>query len=123
MVTAVGPRGEEWGRLIVPRAPVDAGRTGMVLERAAAALALNRMIERDRSGLHQQAQSGLIDDVLRELVTDERGNRSPRRCSGPSQGGEVFPDRGARVDSPVTPSIPSPTNAATSRFWTRWFTR
>ena len=44
----------------------------MVLERAAAALALNRMIERDRSGLHQQAQSGLIDDVLRNRVTDER---------------------------------------------------
>jgi PucR family transcriptional regulator, purine catabolism regulatory protein len=71
-VTAVGPRGEEWGRLIVPRPPSDAGRTGMVLERAAAALALNRMIERDRSGLHQQAQSGLIDDVLRERVSDER---------------------------------------------------
>jgi PucR family transcriptional regulator, purine catabolism regulatory protein len=71
-VTAVGPRGEEWGRLIVPRAPADAGRTGMVLERAAAALALHRMIERDRTGLHQQAQSGLIDDVLRERVTDER---------------------------------------------------
>jgi purine catabolism regulator len=44
----------------------------MVLERAAAALALNRMIERDRSGLHQQAQSGLIDDVIRNRVTDER---------------------------------------------------
>jgi purine catabolism regulator len=71
-VTAVGPRGEEWGRLIVPRAPVNARRTGMVLERASAALALNRMIERDRSGLHQQAQSGLIDDVLRERVSDER---------------------------------------------------
>lgn len=70
--TAVGPRGEEWGRLIVPRAPVNARRTGMVLERASAALALNRMIERDRSGLHQQAQSGLIDDVLRERVSDER---------------------------------------------------
>lgn len=71
-VTAVGPRGEEWGRLIVPRAPADVARTGMVLERAAAALALHRMIERDRTGLHQQAQSGLIDDVLRERVTDER---------------------------------------------------
>ncbi len=71
-VTAVGPRGEEWGRLIVPRVPADVARTGMVLERAAAALALNRMIERDRSGLHQQAQSGLIDDVLRNRVNDER---------------------------------------------------
>jgi purine catabolism regulator len=71
-MTPVGPRGEEWGRLVVPRLPADASRAKMVLERAAAALALNRMIERDRSGLHQQAQSGLIDDVIRNRVTDER---------------------------------------------------
>ncbi len=71
-VTAVGPRGEEWGRLIAPKAPADAARTRMVLERASAALALHRMIERDRSGLHQQAQSGLIDDVLRDRVTYDR---------------------------------------------------
>jgi purine catabolism regulator len=71
-MTSVGPRGEEWGRLVVPRLPADASRAKMVLERAAAALALNRMVERDRTGLHQQAQSGLIDDVIRNRVTDER---------------------------------------------------
>ncbi|MHA3024639.1 PucR family transcriptional regulator [Mycobacterium sp. BMJ-28] len=71
-VTAVGPRTEEWGRLIVPRRPGDAARTQMVLERAGVALALHRMIERDRSGLAHQAQSGLIDDVLRSRITDEQ---------------------------------------------------
>jgi len=71
-MTPVGPRGEEWGRLVVPHFPADASRAKMVLERAAAALALNRMIERDRSGLRQQAQSGLIDDVIRNRVTDDR---------------------------------------------------
>lgn len=71
-MTAVGPRGEEWGRLIVPRVPADTARAKMVLERASSALALDRMIERDRSGLHQQAQSGLIDDVLRNRMSDER---------------------------------------------------
>ena len=30
------------------------------------------MIERDRTGLHQQAQSGLIDEVLRDRMSDER---------------------------------------------------
>ena len=70
--TPVGPRAEEWGRLVVPHAPADPGRATMVLERAAAALALHRMIERDRSSLQQQAQSGLIDDVLRGRITDER---------------------------------------------------
>ncbi|MET4431645.1 MULTISPECIES: PucR family transcriptional regulator [unclassified Mycolicibacterium] len=71
-VTSVGPRSEEWGRLIVPRQAADPARAKRVLERAAAALAMHRMIERDRSGLHQQAQSGLIDNVLRSRITDER---------------------------------------------------
>lgn len=71
-VTPVGPRAEQWGRLIVPQPVVDPDRTRMVLERAAVALALQRMIERDRTGLHHQAQSGLIEDVLRGRITDER---------------------------------------------------
>ncbi|MFC7671818.1 PucR family transcriptional regulator [Mycolicibacterium sp. GCM10028919] len=71
VVTSVGPRAEEWGRLIVPRRPADAARARRVLERASAALALHRMIERDRSGLHQQAQSGLIDDIVRGRITDD----------------------------------------------------
>jgi len=71
-VTSVGPRGEEWGRLIVPRDPADRDRASMVLERAAAALALHRMMERNRTGLQQQAQSGLIDDVLQGRITDDR---------------------------------------------------
>jgi PucR family transcriptional regulator, purine catabolism regulatory protein len=71
-VTAVGPRAEQWGRLIVPQPSPDPDRTRMVLERAAVALALHRMIERDRTGLHHQAQSGLIDDVSRGRIADER---------------------------------------------------
>lgn len=70
-MTAVGPRTQEWGRLIVPRPPSDGSRTQMVLERAGVALALHRMIERDRTGLAHQAQTGLIDDVLASRITDE----------------------------------------------------
>lgn len=70
--TLVGPRGQEWGRLIIPHAPGDRLRARMVLERAAAALALNRMIERDRTGLQHQAHSGLIDDVLQHRLTSGR---------------------------------------------------
>lgn len=72
VATAVGPRGEQWGRLIVPEQPADRDRAVRVLERAATALALHRMMERARSGLYQRAQSGLIEDVLRGRITDER---------------------------------------------------
>lgn len=72
VITSVGLRGEEWGRLLIPSPPAEPGRARMVLERAATALALHRMIEQNRTGLHQQAQSGLIDDVLQGRIADER---------------------------------------------------
>jgi purine catabolism regulator len=72
MTTAVGLRSEEWGRLIIPRTPADPARAKKVLERASAALAMHRMIEHDQSRMEHQAQSGLIDDVLRNRITDGR---------------------------------------------------
>ncbi|MBS1692910.1 MAG: PucR family transcriptional regulator [Actinobacteria bacterium] len=71
-VSPVGPRGEDWGRLIIPRAPRTPAKAKMVLERAAQALALHRMAERGRSGLEHQAQTGLIEDVLQGRITDDR---------------------------------------------------
>ncbi|WP_349270126.1 hypothetical protein MPNTM1_00873 [Mycolicibacterium parafortuitum] len=70
--TDVGPRFQQWGRLVVPYAPADAQRATTVLERAAAALAMHRMVEQNRTGLQHQAQSGLIDDVLRGRIVDDR---------------------------------------------------
>ncbi|MGV9796947.1 PucR family transcriptional regulator [Mycobacterium sp. NPDC003449] len=70
--TAVGPRTEEWGRLIIPHAPAAPAKATMTLERAAQALALHRMAERGRSGLEHQAQSGLIEDVLGGRIPDDR---------------------------------------------------
>jgi purine catabolism regulator len=90
-VTPVGPRGEEWGRLIVPVADVDRARVRMVLERASAALALNRMVERNDSGLHQQAQSGLIDDVVQGRITDQREVAARAHALGLRSAPRYFP--------------------------------
>lgn len=105
LVTSVGPRAEEWGRLIVPRPPADAGRARRVLERAAAALALHRMIERDRSGLHQQAQSGLIDDVVRGRITDEREAAARAHALGLRKASRYLPVT-VRVDRPTAGTDP-----------------
>jgi purine catabolism regulator len=61
----VGVRQQLWGRLVVP-VPLSASAgdddmAGMVLERAAQTLAINRLAERDRRELSQQAQSGLLN--------------------------------------------------------------
>ncbi|AFM16478.1 purine catabolism regulator-like protein [Mycolicibacterium chubuense NBB4] len=91
VLTPVGPRGEEWGRLIVPTAADNRARVLMVLERASAAPALNRMIERSRSGLHQQAQSGLIDDVVQGRISDEREAAARAHALGLRKATRYFP--------------------------------
>ncbi|SEB62315.1 PucR family transcriptional regulator [Rhodococcus koreensis] len=71
MTTPVGPDRQGWGRLVAP-IPVDtSARTRMVIERAAQALALTRMVEHDRSAFEQQAQSGLVDELARGRIDDE----------------------------------------------------
>jgi PucR family transcriptional regulator, purine catabolism regulatory protein len=67
----VGGAGERWARLVVPDPNVRQSRLRMVLERAAQALELGRMVERDRLGLHLQAQGGLLADLLNGTL-DER---------------------------------------------------
>ncbi|GAB4584620.1 PucR family transcriptional regulator [Nocardia sp. IFM 10818] len=71
-VVPVGPHTQRWGRLILRSSRVPNARARMVLERAAQTLTLHRMIERDRFGLHRQAQTGLIDDMITGRLTDER---------------------------------------------------
>lgn len=70
LVTPVGPQRQQWGRLVAPTV-TDNGRVRMVLERAAQAVAMRRMLEQDRNSLEQQAQSGLLDDLRRGRILDE----------------------------------------------------
>ncbi|MEZ0341078.1 PucR family transcriptional regulator [Mycobacterium sp. pV006] len=105
-ITLVGPRTEEWGRLIVPLAVPDRQRSIMVLERASVALALNRMVERANTGLHQQAQSGLIDDVLQGRVPGERDVAARAHALGLRKAPRYHPmvvrvDRTGRTTDPV----------------------
>jgi len=71
MTTPVGPRRQEWGRLVAPTGEESAERARMTLERAAQALALHQMVEQNRTALEQQAQSGLVDELRRGRVPTE----------------------------------------------------
>jgi purine catabolism regulator len=57
----VGVREQVWGRLVLPVGSGDDETAAMVLERAAQTLAINRLAERDRRELSQQAQAGLLN--------------------------------------------------------------
>ncbi|MFD4438181.1 PucR family transcriptional regulator [Nocardia sp. NPDC058519] len=71
-VVGVGPHTQRWGRLILRTGRAHTARVAMVLERAAQTITLHRMIDKDRFGLHRQAQTGLIADLVEGRVTDER---------------------------------------------------
>lgn len=66
----VGPYRQEWGTLVAPASTTD-DRVATTLDRAAQALTLHRMVERDRTSLELRAQSGLLDDLRTGRVRDE----------------------------------------------------
>lgn len=78
----VGSRGGRWARLVVPDPQTSQARLAMVLERAAQALELGRMVERDRLGLELQAQSGLLADLATGRVADEGSAAARARALG-----------------------------------------
>lgn len=67
-VTTVGRAPEHWGRLIAIGPNSAPARIKMVMERAAQALVLQRMAEKDRSDIEHQVTAGLIDDVRRHRI-------------------------------------------------------
>ncbi|MEO9326380.1 PucR family transcriptional regulator [Gordonia aurantiaca] len=71
LTAPVGAHRQEWGRLIVPEAGDLDERARMPLERAAQALALNQMIEQNRTELEMRAQNGLVDDLRLGRIPDE----------------------------------------------------
>lgn len=65
LTTVVGARGHDWGRLVlICNDPVPVPRLSMLLERAAATLALNRLVERDRDSLERQTHRTLLTAIL-----------------------------------------------------------
>lgn len=79
LVTEVGARGHDWGRLVLVGAPHSAQedavqatvshRHTMLLERAAATLALNRLLVRDRESLERQTHRTLLSGILTHALT------------------------------------------------------
>jgi purine catabolism regulator len=79
LATAVGARGQDWGRLVLVGAPgsvlegaaavAPPQRLSILAERAAATLALNRLLVRDRESLERQTHRTLISGILTHALT------------------------------------------------------
>ncbi|GAA1270915.1 CdaR family transcriptional regulator [Planotetraspora silvatica] len=70
LVTMVGARGQDWGRLILlcdaPPSPHDT----VLAERAATTLALSRLLERHQESLERQAHGTIIAGILTHAYSD-----------------------------------------------------
>ena len=69
LVTTVGARGTDWGRLIICLLGRPSPRDIMLVERSGATLALNRLVERDRESLERQTHRTLITGILTHSIT------------------------------------------------------
>ena len=85
MTTPVGPRSRRWGRLVVPRRVLGddaAEEVAMVLEHAADALTIGRLLGDDSLGLELEAQGELLQDLLSSTTLDEPALRARARALG-----------------------------------------
>ena len=78
LVTVVGPRGDDWGRLVLVTPEPPPHRHVVLIERAAAALALHRLHARERDSVERQTHSGLLSALSTAEVSDE----TLTRCAG-----------------------------------------
>ncbi|OKJ07317.1 PucR family transcriptional regulator [Kitasatospora sp. CB01950] len=74
LVTTVGARGQDWGRLVLVDEPAPLPQDvphphAMLLERGAATLALNRLVVRDRESLERQTHRTLLSGILTHSLT------------------------------------------------------
>lgn len=89
--TAVGPHGLLWGRLVVPSSAKDKSRIRTVLERAAQALTLCRMIDTERQSLEQYSQRGFISDLVHGRLDSEVDATARAASLGLRTGGAYLP--------------------------------
>jgi PucR family transcriptional regulator, purine catabolism regulatory protein len=86
LVTRVGARGTDWGRLVVVLDGPPRTTDVMLVERSAAALALHRLLERDREGLERQTHRTLLTGLLRHDVSTAEIAISSRALGVPLDG-------------------------------------
>lgn len=68
LVTVVGARGHDWGRLIVVCGDPPSRRHVVVAERAASALAVHRLVAKDTDSLERQAHRAILTELLANPV-------------------------------------------------------
>ncbi|MEV7013420.1 PucR family transcriptional regulator ligand-binding domain-containing protein [Streptosporangium sp. NPDC051022] len=82
LVTMVGARGQDWGRLILLCETTPGPRDIVLAERAATTLALGRLLERHQESLERQAHGTIITGILTHAYADPEEAAARARAVG-----------------------------------------
>jgi PucR family transcriptional regulator, purine catabolism regulatory protein len=82
LVTVVGARGQDWGRLIMVRGQDPAPRDLALLERAATTLALGRLLDHQRESLERQAHRTILSVLVGHGYGDPAEAQARARALG-----------------------------------------
>lgn len=98
----VGLRGSPWGRIVAPGRIDDRVATAVVMQRAAQALQLSRLVERDATRLQFQAQESLLQELIEGRIQDEPDASARARALG-LQPAPLYVPVAALFDAPAAP--------------------
>jgi purine catabolism regulator len=82
LVTTVGARGEDWGRLFLVCDTPPAQEDTVLIERAATTLALGRLLTRQAESLERQAHRTLISAIIEQADADPEEAEARARAMG-----------------------------------------
>ncbi|WP_433182971.1 PucR family transcriptional regulator [Actinoallomurus sp. CA-150999] len=82
LITVVGARGEDWGRLIITSMDPPSPRDVVLVERAATTLALGRLLDRHAESLERQAHGSIINGILAHAYADPQEAAARARALG-----------------------------------------
>jgi PucR family transcriptional regulator, purine catabolism regulatory protein len=92
LVTAVGARGEDWGRLIMARGSAPEPRDVALVERAATTLALGRLLDHQQESLERQAHRTILGAFIGHGYADHADAEARARALGvPVAGRRLLP--------------------------------
>jgi purine catabolism regulator len=103
LVTMVGARGEDWGRLIIPLGAPPSPRETVLIERAATTLALGRLLDRHAESVERQAHGTIIARILEHSYSDPQEAAARARALGVPLAGRRLLGVVLRTRSPVQP--------------------
>jgi PucR family transcriptional regulator, purine catabolism regulatory protein len=106
LVTVVGARGEDWGRLIMMRGEPPAPGDNALIERAATTLALGRLLDHQRESLERQAHRTILSAFLGHGYADQAEAEARARALGVPVAGRLLVAVVVRVANPAGRAAP-----------------